>query len=547
MITLSSVVPFIAIIVQPEQILDYALVRKIIEILNLSSNLVITKVISIFFITAAFVSGILRIFVLRVSLNLSQTTGADLSSDMFRRTLNQPYLEHVNRNSSDVISGITQKVSAATSVLTGLISFTTNLVLGLGILIILLIVDPVVASAAILAFGSAYVVITILSKKTLKQNSFTIARNQTETIRTSQEGLGGIREVILKRRQLYFSNWYKKNVSQLAQALASNQFLTLAPRYFMETVALILIGLFTFFASGNSELITSTLPTLGALALGAQRLLPILQQLYGNLSLVLGSQKSIIDVVNLLEQFEEVSDTENLYRKMTFNEKITLEDVRFRYSPSEPYILNDVNIEIKKGECIGFIGETRSGKSTIIDLTLGLLTPTAGSVLIDGKAINSLTASTWQNLVSHVPQHIFLTDTSIEENIAFGIARKDIDRERIKLVCGQASLDTFIDTLPQKYETRVGERGTKLSGGQRQRIGIARALYSNAKVLILDEATNALDDVTERRILSSINKLSPNLTILMITHRTETLNICDRIYSLSAEGVKEWQPQLNID
>ena len=535
-VSLSSVVPFIAVITQPEKILNFPLMKELASVLNLDPSTNMAGPISIIFVLSAIVAGLLRVLLLKFSIYLSNATGADLSFEMYRRTLYQPYLDHINRSSSSVISGITQKVASATGILAAMITVITSLVLFISIFLALIFIDPLVAGAAFLTFGLSYTAIAMLVKKTLNSNGQIIANQQTNIIKISQEGLGGIRDVILHRRQDYYSHLHQKSITQLTKAIGTNQFITLAPRFFMETVALVLIGLFTFSISGNSELIGSVLPTLGALALGAQRLLPLLQQLYGNYSLVTGSRQSLADVLDLLDvrppkQLEVFSD-----KAMSFESGICLDCLSFRYSATSPLILDNLNILIRKGETVGFFGETGSGKSTALDLLLGLMSPDNGKLLVDGKEVNSSNILKWQSILGHVPQHIHLADASIAKNIAFGIPGEHIDYEKVRWAGNKAQMTDFVNKLADGYDAIVGEHGAKLSGGQRQRIGIARALYKKTSVLILDEATNALDSKTEDLVLNSIKSLSSDLTVIIITHRIATLKNCDKIYKFTEGG-----------
>ena len=534
-ISLGSVVPFIAIITQSDSIFNYPLMSKLSHFLSISSPEDMIGPISLIFITAAILAGFLRVLLLRFSIVLSNAIGADLSAEMFSRTLYQPYIVHLNRSSSDVISGITQKVATATSVLAAFITFITNLFLFIAIFMALLFIDPFIAGITFGAFGLVYIIISVASKKILNKNSFIIANQQTNAVRSSQEGLGAIRDVLVNNRQKFYSLFYRDCVWRLQKAIGTNQFITLAPRYIMETFALVLIGTVTFLVSSSSTPVNSLMPTLGALGLGAQRLLPVLQQLYGNLSLVVGSRQSLADVLFLLEQPmpERLVDSA---RSMVFKKDIKFEQLSFSYSNKNSTVLSKLNLQICKGETIGFVGETGSGKSTAIDLILGLLNPRSGKILIDGIEINKSNVASWQNLLTHVPQHIYLADASIAENIAFGISLDDINYEKVHQVGTQAQLDEFVGKLPNGYATVVGERGVKFSGGQRQRIGIARALYKEASVLILDEATSALDTKTEELVMNTVHSLGSDLTVIIIAHRIHSLKRCDQILEFVGNG-----------
>jgi ATP-binding cassette subfamily B protein len=271
---------------------------------------------------------------------------------------------------------------------------------------------------------------------------------------------------------------------------------------------------------------------LGALALGAQRLLPALQQVYGAWATIAGSHASFEDTVELLDQPLPPDAMVPRPAPLPFREEIRFDNVRFRYAGDGPWVIDHLNLVIPKGARVGLVGGTGSGKSTTLDLLMGLLPPTEGSIAIDGLALGGSAVRAWQACIAHVPQSIFLADTTLLQNIAFGTPPDAIDSERVRLAAQRAQIFEFIDSTPQGFETLVGERGVRLSGGQRQRIGIARALYKEASVLVLDEATSALDNSTERSVMDAIDGLSRDLTVIMIAHRLSTVRRCDTIVEL---------------
>jgi ATP-binding cassette subfamily B protein len=272
------------------------------------------------------------------------------------------------------------------------------------------------------------------------------------------------------------------------------------------------------------------------LALGAQRLLPLMQQIYGNWSVVMGSKAELADVLALLDQPFAESTNLSGSAQLELKDSIRFDNVSFRYGLSGPWVISKFDLEIQKGARIGIIGSTGSGKSTAIDLLMGLLEPTQGQILLDGQKITHDDLRAWQKIVAHVPQSIFLTDNTIAENIAFGILPEQIDHERVRLAAKQARIAEFIESRPEGYKAIVGERGVRLSGGQRQRICIARALYKRASVLVFDEATSALDNETENAVMQAIEELSNDLTLVIIAHRLTTLKNCTQIVQLD-EGV----------
>ncbi len=543
---MGAVVPFIGILTQPERVFNSPMLSGYIHWVGLSTPGELVFPLTVAFSVAAILAAALRLLLLWVSIRLSNVTGADLSVEIYRRTLYQPYRVHVVRNSSEIISGITQKVTAATSVLTSLITVFTSAVLFVAILLTLFFIDPYVASVAMLCFGTGYGLIAWKTRTRLKRNSQCIAQQQTQVVQTLQEGLGAIRDVLLDGSQAIYGGIYKNSIQQLQKATGENQYITLGPRYVMEAMGMILVAIFAYSLSNQHGGIGAALPVLGALALGAQRLMPLLQQLYGNWSVVAGSQATLRDVLDLLDQPLPSHVNDPLPRPLEFIREIRLEDVSFRYGEEGAWILDNFSLTIPKGTRIGFSGRTGSGKSTLLDLFMRLLEPTQGNIVVDGNILTRENTRSWQLAVAHVPQHIYLSDATIAENIAFGVKAQEIDFELVKEAARQAQLSEFIDGSPEGYDTVVGERGVRLSGGQRQRIGIARALYKKAKILIFDEATSALDTDTENAVMAAIDNLNRELTILMVAHRLSTLQNCDLIVQLESGKIVSQGPDAKV-
>lgn len=545
-ISLGAVVPFIGILTQPERVFNSPMLSGYIQWMGISSAGELVLPLAVAFSVAAILAGGLRLLLLWVSIRLSNVTGSDLSVEVYRRTLYQPYRVHVARSSSEIISGITQKVTAATSVLTSLITVVTSAVLFVAILLTLFFIDPYVAAVAMICFGTGYGLIAWKTRLRLKKNSQCIAQQQTQVVKTLQEGLGAIRDVLLDGTQAVYGDIYKNSIQQLQKATGENQYITLGPRYVMEALGMILVALFAYSLSNQPGGIGAALPILGALALGAQRLMPLLQQLYGNWSVVAGSQATLKDVLDLLEQPLPNYIHDSLPKPLEFSKEIRFEKVFFRYGKEGAWILNDFSFSIPKGSRIGFAGKTGSGKSTMLDLFMRLLEPTQGHIAVDGCVLAEENSRAWQLAIAHVPQHIYLSDATIAENIAFGVKPNQIDFALVKDAAKQAQLAEFIEGSPDGYSTVVGERGVRLSGGQRQRIGIARALYKKAKILIFDEATSALDTDTENAVMAAIDNLNRELTILMVAHRLTTLQKCDLIVQLENGRIISQGPYAKI-
>jgi ATP-binding cassette subfamily B protein len=400
------------------------------------------------------------------------------------------------------------------------------------ILIVLIFVSPFACLLALI-FGSIYLLLVKFTRKTKNKNSKVIATQSTQIIKSLQEGLGGIRDVLIDGAQKIYCQIYKEADKPLRRAQASNQIAGQSPRYIMEPLGMVLIAgiAFYLFSQPNSD--QNAIPMLGVLALGAQRMLPVMQQAYAAWSSIQGSHASLEDVLVLLNQPLPLDHEKLASKEVIFNYKINFQDITFRYEPQRSDVIQGVNFSIVKGDRLGIIGATGSGKSTLIDILMGLLRPTSGNLLIDGVNIYEENTRSWQKNIAHVPQAIFLSDTTIAENIAFGIDKHEIDFDRVRKSAIKAQLHSVINNLPDGYNTLVGERGILLSGGQRQRIGIARALYKKADVFIFDEATSALDGKTEDSVMQSITALGDEITVVMIAHRLTTLKNCRKIIELA--------------
>jgi len=537
-ISIGSVLPFLGILTDPVKVYQHPLMQPLIQILSITEPGEMILPLTIIFITAALLAGVIRLTLLYTMTRISFATGADLSINIYRRTLYQEYEVHVLRSSSEIINGIITKTA---TVIGGVISPTLNLIssifLFVGVMSALIAINPAIALTASIGFGMLYLIVIFYTKSHLKNNSKTIADQSTQMIKSLQEGLGGIRDVLIDGTQQFYCKRYRCADLPLRRASGNNQFINGSPKFAMEAIGMALIALLAYGITKQENGISSAIPLLGALALGAQRSLPALQQAYASLSAIKGAKSSFEDVLNLLDQpLPEYAD-QPLPKPVPFAREIKLNNLDYRYTEATPWVLKKVNLSLKKGGRIGFMGVTGRGKSTLLDIIMGLLPPTEGELIIDDQIIDKKNLRAWQMHIAHVPQSIYLSDGTIEENVAFGIEKKWIDHERVKKAVQQAQIAETIEQWKDGYKTLVGERGVRLSGGQRQRIGIARALYKQADVLIFDEATSALDDETEKAVMDAIGNLSQDLTILIIAHRLTTLKKCDQIIKLEENHV----------
>lgn len=529
-ISLGAVVPFLAVLADPVQAMQRPMVARVVAFLGMGDAPDIRLQLTLLFAGAAVASGAVRLLLIYATARLNFGIGHQISAEVYRRTLYQPYAVHVARNSSEIM-GAVSKVDQVTGVILSLLNTASAIMMAVFIIAALLLIDPVVASVALFGFGFIYLAITMVTRRRLARNSDVINRAVNARIQTVQEGLGGIRDVLLDHAQPIFAARFNRTDAALRQAQASISFIGPGPRYVVEALGMVLIALLGYGMTASGGGIAAAIPTLGALALGAQRLMPLLQQIYNGWVSVIGNQQVLNDVVALLQQPVN-NEIQVQCTSLLFEREIRMAEIGFRYQPHLPYVLHQVNLSIVKGARVGFLGTTGSGKSTIINLLMGLLQPSQGQICVDGSPLTEISLLAWQRNIAHVPQAIFLADASIAENIAFGESPDQIDNAGVVLAAEQAQIAEFIETSPEGYATMVGERGVRLSGGQRQRIGIARALYKKASVLVFDEATSALDKETEKSVMNAINSLGRDLTVLVIAHRLSTLSDCDVIYRL---------------
>jgi ATP-binding cassette subfamily B protein len=537
-LTLGAVIPFISILTQPDIVFNYPFIGEIINQLVIKTGAELSLILTIGFIIAAIIAGSLRLVLLWTSIRLGNAMGSDLSVDLFRRTLYQDYSIHISRNSSEIVSAIVLKVTITTSVMIALVAIITSSIIFIAIMGTILIIEPIVATIGIFVFGSAYGLVGWIYRNRLKSNSCIIADEQTQVIKVLKEGLGSIRDVLLNGSQTLYCNLFSKSIFKLLKTEGENAFILQSPRYFIESLGIVLIVFYALYLSAQTGGIIAALPFLAVLAIGIQRLLPLMQQIYSQWAEIISSQVAFSEVLSLLNQPLPIELTLSPKVPIILKHDITFKNISFKYTEESNLILDNINFKIDKGDRVGFIGKTGSGKSTTLDLLMGMINPTKGQILVDGLPVLQDQKRAWQAAIATVPQNIFITDTTIAENIAFGVPLDEIDFKRVEIVSKQANISKYIESMPLRYSSMIGERGVRLSGGQKQRIGIARALYKNASVLIFDEGTSALDNETEKAVMSSIEGLSKSLTIIIIAHRLTTLKNCNKTIEISDGRIK---------
>ena len=484
------------------------------------------------FIILLIISASLRLLNIYLNNYFAAILGNELGSAAYSNSLSQPYEYHLKTNTSNIISTIVTKTSSLTDTIRYLMSFFSSLFIFLAIFLSLLKINYSITFIISLSFIIFYGILIFYINQRIDNISKVksdLVRQQTQSL---QEGLGFIRDIILDKCQNTFEKEFKWKDRKLRLIDAKSNFLEASPKYFLEVIGITILILSALFYSRNNPI--EIIPILGTFAFGIQRLLPPLQQIYGSYVFIETHKYSTFSVLSILEKERKKEVKINKNYKEDFKNEIYFKSVYFRYNENSNYILKDFDLQIKKGEKIGLIGKSGAGKSTILDLIMGLTKPNKGMIMVDGKNMHkrNFKIEGWYSQISHVPQNIFLSDQSLAENIAFGIDKANINIKRLKEAINISQLNKLVENSKNGLFANVGERGIQISGGQRQRIGIARAIYKGSKILILDEATSALDINTENSIMEFIKQLNKEYTLIIVSHRKNALKFCDRMITI---------------
>jgi|TARA_B110000037_G_scaffold118571_1_gene135808 ATP-binding cassette subfamily B protein len=542
-LSIASVVPFVSLITESNFVKEEFYLSDFILIKDRKEAIIFSGLVfSLLFL----MNSLSRVCLIFVTTRLSQITAAELSIKTYKAKLFDSYSRHISKSSGSLVAAITAKVYQTAISISAAITLVSGVFIFICIISVLIWINPKIMIISSLFFGTLYLALVVFGKKAIAKSSQVINHQQNNIVEILQNSLGALRDIILDKTQYFYINIFKKSAFEKSKNQALLDFIQTSPRYIFEGMGILLFVILLIYSSGqqNEKTFSSILPTLAALAIAAQRILPLLNQLYSNYVIIKGNHHQVAEVVSALDENLINEEKEKLIVKKNIDLKnfISFKNVSFSYDKKN-YVLENINFQIKKGSRIGVIGKTGEGKSTFLDLLMGLLEPDSGSILIDDIKLSQETNNSWQSKISHVPQQIFLSNSSFLENIAFGIDYKKIDKNRVEQVSKKSQIHEFIMKLENGYFQSVGERGIRLSGGQIQRIGLARALYKNTEVIIFDEATNSLDNITEQLIMKELYDLDKNLTIIMVAHRLNTLKDCDTILEIKDKQVK----QIKID
>lgn len=526
--SIGMVIPFIGILAAPEALLENKFIYLFLEFFNIqNSNLIF--IFTLIFCSAVMLSGIIRVILMWLQIKLSHSLGADISIEIYKKTLYQNYLTHINRNSSEIISAISLKVNSTVGlVITPLLIITSSFIILTLIMLAFLMIQPFVTLIVFAGFALIYLMILLFTKNKISKDSKNISIQQNKIFKVLQEGLNNIKDILINNNQDLYCKEFRKADLPLRKSFANIAIISGIPRFGIEVFGIIFMTILSYYLLKNENRILDIIPLIGAFALGAQKALPLMQQIYYGATNIMGGYSSLIDIINLLNQ-TVINTSLKTKKSVKFNKMIELKNLSFKYDKSRNYVLKNINLTINKGDKIGIVGLTGCGKSTLLDILMCLMEPKKGSVLIDNILINKKNVSGWHTNITHVPQDIIVSDSTIKENIAFGFPEQKININRVSKVAQKACLSNTIKNWDLKYETIIGENGSKLSGGQKQRLGIARALYKKATVIILDEATSSLDNITEEKIMKNISLFNKKFTLIMVAHRISSLKYCNKI------------------
>jgi ATP-binding cassette, subfamily B, bacterial PglK len=542
---ITSIFPFLAIAADPERIRRSHFGTQFLSLFPPMEDRQLLLIAGIIAIVALLLSNAVNLVSEYARTRYTQDFGHWLRVRLLRRMASQPYTYFLQRNSGDLLKKILGDVANYTNgVLLPLLDSVARVLTALLLLATLFLVQPVIAISAAVILGGFYAITFQLLTRKRREVNENLKTHVGGQFREAQQMLGAIKPVKVHRAEEHFLSRFAIHSAVVARMNAWLPVFSNSARYIVEPLAFggLVVAVLLLAAKGRD--FSDILPNLGVMALAGYRLLPSLQLLYGQLTQVSSMRHAVDEVYDEFAAAETERSTSSMVstepvapvQALTWNKAITLCDIGFQYPGVSRSAIEGLSTIIPKNSSLGVIGPTGSGKSTLVDLLLGLYLPTTGEILIDGQTLTLALVPAWQAGIGYVPQEIFLIDDTVARNVAFGLPDEKIDHTRVREACAMAQILDFIEAeLRDGFETKVGERGVRLSGGQRQRIGLARALYHRPSLLILDEATSALDVATEAKLLDALSNLSGKLTMIVAAHRLSAVANCDQLIDLSDE------------
>ncbi len=532
---ITLVIPAITLFTQADITSNYPVLQPILNDMGNPNHETLVKWGLALLLAVYLIKNLFLAFFVWRQTKFIHTVGAQLSQNLYSIYLRQPYTFHLQHNSALLLRNIYNEVNVFTGAMTSFMVLLTESLVLIALCVMLLIIEPLSALVVIVVVGLAAGMFHHFTRNQIKR--WGLGRQYHEGLRIQhlQQGLGGIKDVILLGREMDFIDEYNVHNTKSYRVNQMISTLKQMPRLWLEVLAIAGLVVMVLVMLTQGRATESVLPILGFFAVAAFRLMPSANRILGAVQAV----RYDLPVINVIFRDMQLPIPNKEIEKLpsiAFNNTIELHRVSFSYKGSIEPVIKDIELKIERGESVGIIGPSGSGKSTLVDIILGLLKPSSGEVRVDSYDINTYLRS-WQNNIGYVPQSIYLTDDTLRRNVAFGLANEIIDEVAVIRAIRSAQLEEFVSELPDGLDTQVGEHGVRLSGGQRQRIGIARALYHDPAVLVLDEATSSLDIETEAGVMEAIQALHGDKTIIIVAHRLSTVEDCDRIYELEKGSV----------
>jgi len=529
-----SIMPFLSVLGNPETIETNEYLNAVYTSLGFENKDSFLMFLGFFAFFMLLVSAGVRSVTSYAKFRFSNLRRHTLGQKLLRKYLHQPYSFFLSRNSSDISKVILSETDLAINqAILPSLNLLTYFILTIALIGFLVAVDPVLALILAGIFSGFYVMMYSTVQKYLSRIGQKRNKANSERFKITSETIGGIKDLkVLGREKIYLDSFTKPSY-EFSHYQSVSATLGDVPQFLVEVIAfgaLLAMAMYALASDGANA--GSLLPVLGLYALGALKLKPAVSNIYKSLATMKFGASAIDNIIDDLKDLEQTINIKNDHKRLTLKERLSIKNISFIYPNTSQPALKSINIEIKANTTVGIIGTTGAGKSTLVDIILGLLHPTSGEITVDDEILDQNNIRQWQNAIGYVPQSIFLADDTIASNIAFGIEKDAIDLEQVKQVAKMAQVHEFVIKQDNGYDTIIGERGVRLSGGQRQRLGIARALYHNPELLVLDEATSALDNVTETEVMKAIDNMNGSKTIIMIAHRLSTVERCDKIIKL---------------
>lgn len=537
---IASILPFVMLLMSPNLVETNIFLKNIYQISNFFgvsniNDFIFFFGVIVFFLllTSILIRGITQFLLIRFALMREFSIGKLI----FKNYLSEPYVWFLDRQTSDLTKNILSEVNVIIDgTLMPMLNLIAQTIVVISLLVLLFITDPKLAILIFLIFGISYVLVFFFVRNSLSRMGTERLISNSQRFNIIKEAFGSSKEVKIRDLEEMYLNQFEKPAKNFAHNQSTSTIIALIPRYFIEGIAFGGIVLMILFFLSNGGRIELILPSISLFVFAGYRMMPSLQQVYLALAQLRFSNASLDLIYEYLRNKNinyDIKETKIL-DNIEFKNSLSLKNICYSYPNSEKKILVNISLKIPAFSKIGIVGSTGSGKTTLVDILIGLLEPTAGKLLIDGQEISVFSQKVWRKKIGYIPQQIFLNDSSIASNIAYGVNKEDIDYDAVKNSINLSGMEEFIfQELPENYNTIVGENGVKLSGGQRQRIGIARAIYHNPELLILDEATSSLDNLTEEFVMNSIVNKMGKKTIIIVAHRLSTIKQCDKIFFLN--------------